>query len=131
LTYGGSADELSRGWGVLLQLVGVLHEEGVPILVGTDTGAPFLVPGRAVHEEMALLVECGLSPLDALRAATVNPARQLGVSDSLGRVAPGYVADLVILSGNPLNDIGNVSRIESVVLNGRLFSASELGTLTR
>ncbi len=108
----------------------LLHEAGVPILAGTDLGNPFLVPGLSLHDELALLVrEAGLSPLEALRAATLNPARTFGLADSLGTVAPGRLADLVLLVGNPLEDITQVSRIAGVVLRGRYLSRVVLDSL--
>lgn len=108
----------------------LLHEAGVPILAGTDIGNPFLVPGPSLHDELGLLVtEAGLSPLDALRAATINPARTFGLADSLGTVAEGQLADLVVLEANPLEDIGNASAIDAVVLNGRYLDRAALDGL--
>jgi imidazolonepropionase-like amidohydrolase len=88
------------------------------LLTGSDAGTPFVVPGASLHEELALMVEAGLSPLEALCAATVAPARFMKRAD-MGRIAPGAVADLVLLSGNPLDDIRNTRRVVGVYLNGR------------
>lgn len=108
----------------------LLHEAGVPILAGTDVGNPFLIPGLSLHDELALLVaEAGLSPLDALRAATINPARTFGLADSLGTVVQGRIADLVVLEANPLEDVGNVSAISAVVLHGRYLDRAALDSL--
>ena len=108
----------------------MVHEAGVPILAGTDIGNPFLIPGLSLHEELGLLVtEGGLSPLEALRAATINPAGTFGLADSLGKVAEGRIADLVLLGANPLEDIGNVSAIDAVVLNGRYLDRAALDGL--
>jgi hypothetical protein len=90
------------------------------IATGTDAANQLLVPGYGVHREMALLVAAGLTPAEALVAATRNGALLLGV-DSLGVVAPGKVADLVILSRDPLSDIRNTTAIERVMSRGRLF----------
>jgi imidazolonepropionase-like amidohydrolase len=76
-----------------------------------------------VHDELALLVRAGLSPLDALRAATSGPASYFAATDSLGSIATGRVADLVLLDANPLIDIANTRRIVAVVANGRLYDA--------
>jgi imidazolonepropionase-like amidohydrolase len=97
-------------------------EAGVTIMVGSDAGAPLVVPGFATHDELALLVEQGgLTPLQALQAATLRPARFMGAADSLGTVAPGKLADLVLLDANPLADIRNTRKIRAVVLNGRIL----------
>jgi hypothetical protein len=126
VTYSGSEDALKRGWGMTLGTVEELNRASVGFLVGTDVGQPYVVPGFAVHEEMRLLVEAGLTPLQALQAATVNPAEYLGVTDTLGNIFEGAIADLVLLDANPLSDIANTHRIDAVVLNGRLFRGEEL-----
>ncbi|HEX2191434.1 MAG TPA: amidohydrolase family protein [Longimicrobiaceae bacterium] len=106
------------------------HEAGVPILVGTDLGVALVYPGSGVHEEMRLLVEeGGLSPFDALRGATVLPARSLGVHGRVGAVYPGLEADLVLLDADPLRDVAHTERIRAVVLDGRLFTRAELDAL--
>jgi len=107
----------------------LLHEAGVVLLAGTDVGIPMLVPGLSLHEELALLVEAGLTPLEALRTATVNPARILGTGDSLGTIEAGRLADLVLLDANPLADIANTRRIRVVIANGRLYRRADLDRL--
>jgi hypothetical protein len=112
------------------RLVSLARRAGVGILAGTDASdEPYVFAGSGLHDELALLVRAGLSPLDALRAATLNPARYLGAADSLGTVAPGRLADLVILDANPLADIRNTTRIHAVVANGRLLDAAERARL--
>lgn len=96
---------------------------------GTDTPNPFVYPGFSLHDELALLVEAGLSPRSALAAATTAPAEFLGATDSLGAVAEGKLADLVLLAGNPLEEIGNTRGITLVVANGRVFSREDLDAL--
>lgn len=112
-----------------LDLVGPLHRAGVPILAGSDASNPFVYPGFSLHDELGLLVRAGLTPMEALRTATINPARFLGVIDSLGTVAPGKVADLVLLDANPLTDIADTKRIRAVIQGGRLFNRRALDAM--
>jgi hypothetical protein len=107
-----------------IALVGTMHQAGVAILPGTDAPLRNSPPGFGLHAELALFVRAGFTPFEALRSATLEPARYFGVLDSLGSVATGKVADLVLLSANPLDDIGNALRIDAVVANGRLFDAA-------
>jgi imidazolonepropionase-like amidohydrolase len=100
-----------------------MHRAGVGILPGTDAPLRNSPPGFGLHGELAMLAEAGLSPFDVLRAATLDPARFLGLLDSLGTVAPGKLADLVLLDADPLADIANLRRIHAVMANGRLFEA--------
>jgi imidazolonepropionase-like amidohydrolase len=90
---------------------------------------PFQVPGISLHEELLRLVEAGLTPLSALQAATIHPARVLGLADALGTVEAGKLADLVLLDADPLADIRNTRRIRAVVANGRLFRRQDLDRL--
>jgi imidazolonepropionase-like amidohydrolase len=110
------------------QIVRALAEHGVPILAGTDTPNPFCLPGFALHDELRLLVEAGLTPAAALRAATSSPARLLGLADS-GTIAPGRRADLVLLEANPLADIRNTTRITAVAAAGRWFDRAALDAM--
>jgi imidazolonepropionase-like amidohydrolase len=107
-------------------LVGRLNRAGVQMLAGSDCPNPFVYPGFSLHDELDLLVRSGLRPAEALRTATVNPAIFLGVTDSLGTVARGKVADLVLLDANPLADIANTKRISAVIQGGRLLDRSAL-----
>jgi imidazolonepropionase-like amidohydrolase len=108
------------------RLVGEMQRAGVGILAGTDTPNPYVYPGFALHDELELLVAAGLSPMEALEAATRNPALYLGMSDSLGTIAKGKVADLVLLDADPLTDIRNTRRIDAVVLAGTMFAPPAL-----
>jgi hypothetical protein len=99
-----------------------MAKAGVGILAGCDG----LVPGFCVHDELAAMVAGGMTPREALQTATINPARYLGRQDSLGRVMPGYEADLVLLDANPLMDIANVRAIRAVLVSGRLLDRKEL-----
>jgi imidazolonepropionase-like amidohydrolase len=116
-------------WHRNLTMVGALHRAGVPLLAGTD-GAPgvFILPGFSLHDELAEFVAAGLSPMEALQTATSNPALFLDRRD-MGTIAPGAVADLVLLSADPVADIHNTTRITAVVANGRLFDRPRLDDL--
>ncbi|MGH7603688.1 MAG: amidohydrolase family protein [Gemmatimonadaceae bacterium] len=108
---------------------GALDKAGVGLLAGTDAPRAFLYPGFSLHEELSLLVRSGLTPAEALRTATYNPAAYLGSLDSLGTVEQGKIADLVLLDANPLVDIHNTRRISTVVANGRVFDAAARASL--
>lgn len=110
-----------------LQMVGALHHAGVPFMAGTDTAAGvYIMPGFSLHDELANFVEAGFTPMEALQTATSNPARFLGMEARLGSVEPGKIADLVLLSANPLEDIRNTRKISIVVANGRVFDRAAL-----
>jgi imidazolonepropionase-like amidohydrolase len=93
-------------------------------MTGTDLGTTYLMPGFSVHDELDLFVRAGLRPLQALGAATLNPARYLGRRDA-GVIARGAVADLVLLDGGPLHDIRNTTRINSVFVRGHLIDPAQ------
>ena len=105
--------------------VRVFAAAGGRIAAGTDASNPMLVPGYSQHREMELLVRAGLSPRESLRAATRNVAVLLGV-DSLGLIAPGNVADLIVLSKDPLADIRNTRAIQAVMARGHLLDADSI-----
>ena len=109
-----------------LQLVGAMNREGVELLAGTDMA---LYPGFALHDELGLLVQAGLTPMEALQTATRNPARYFGLQDSLGVIEKGKLADLVLLEADPLKDIGNTRKISAVVVNGQLVTRSMLDAM--
>ena len=118
--------ETPRDWGpVIARDLGYLremHRAGVPIAAGTDCGVRLVYPGASLHDELALLVEhAGLTPMEALQAATRNVARVLGVADEMGTIEVGKRTDLVLVDADPLADIRNVQRIHAVVLRGRLL----------
>ena len=114
---------------LVLSLPGPMQRAGVLLLAGTDEPNPWVIPGFSLHDELVLLVHGGLTPLQALQSATINPARFLGATDSLGTVAPGKLADLVLLEADPLADIHNTSRIVAVFTAGRYFSRAALTAL--
>jgi Amidohydrolase family len=113
-----------------LEVIGAMQHAGVKLMTGSDFGAnPLLFPGWGVHDEMALLVKAGLTPMEAIQAATSNPATFLGLNNSLGTVAKGKIADLVLLSANPLEDINNTRKINAVIFQGRMFDRAELNRM--
>jgi len=102
------------------------HKSGVRFLAGSDAGFPNVIWGVSLHDELALFVQAGFTPMEALQTATINPAKFFGMLDSLGTVEKGKLADLVLLDANPLEDIHNTQKINAVVVNGRLIPKSEL-----
>jgi hypothetical protein len=132
-----SADTIH--WGDMCGVLCIMHRVGLPILAGTDVttdgvyddafdsrGFP---PGFSLHTELAIYVAEGLTPLEALQTATLNPAKAIRGTDSLGTVSPGKLADLVLLDGDPLKDITNTTAIRAVVANGRYFDRATLDQL--
>jgi imidazolonepropionase-like amidohydrolase len=109
----------------------IMQRVGLPLLAGTDVSAdgPQTGLGFSLHTELAIYVAEGLTPLAALQSATLNPAKLLHATDSLGTVASGKLADLVLLDANPLADITNTTTIRAVVANGRYFDRAALDTL--
>jgi hypothetical protein len=108
------------------ELVGLLYRAGVPLLAGTDAPEPFCPPGAGLHQELELLVESGLTPAAALQAATLNNARALKQQEQLGSLEVGKLADLIVLSADPLADIRNTRKIEWVVRGGRVCDLQAL-----
>ena len=132
-------DEITQGYGTddlatrkkfiekELEVVGMLHKAGVPFLAGTDTPAGVhIFPGYSLHEELQRFVAAGFTPLEAMQTATINPARFFGVEDQAGTVEKEKLADLVLLSANPLEDIANTQKIAAVILNGRYLRRADL-----
>ncbi len=113
----------------LTQVLMRMQRNGVAIMAGTDSGEPGTHPGEELHQELELLVAAGLTPAQALRSATVEPAKYIGADEKLGAVAQGRVADLVLLDANPLVDIRNTRKIDGVVIGGKYFSKIRLNAL--
>jgi hypothetical protein len=126
-----SAEDRQR-WGLIHQreamLMKTLATENAQVLAGSDSGASnnFTFPGWTLHRELAAMVEAGYTPMQALQAATRNPARYLGELDRMGTLEVGKAASLVLLNANPLDDVRNTQKIEAVVLNGRLLRRADL-----
>ena len=110
-------------------LIERMHAAGVPIGAGTDTPIFLSVPGFSLHSELEFLVAAGLSPLEALRSATVRPAEYFSLDDEMGTVEVGKVADLVLLDANPLDNIANTREISAVVSKGGFLSRADLDDL--
>jgi imidazolonepropionase-like amidohydrolase len=133
--------DISKGWSTdpfadreaffqaELKMINEMNRAGVPILAGTDTAAGVRVyPGFSLHKELSLLVQAGLTPMQALQSATRNAGIFFGLTDT-GTIAKGNRADLVVLDANPLENIDNARKIQSVVLNGRYLSRADLDRL--
>ncbi len=111
-------------WGY--DMVARLPAAGVGIMAGTDTPIAFLTPGFSLHEELRLLVNSGLSPIQALEAATVQPAEYFNMQDELGTIEVGKIADLLLLDANPLDQIENTQRIRAVIKDGHWHDRDQL-----
>jgi imidazolonepropionase-like amidohydrolase len=112
-----------------LELTGAAYRAGVPLLAGTDANDTYVFPGSGLHDELEELVKAGLTPAEALTAATSSPARYFGVEAEYGSVAIGKAADLILLRENPLSDVRNSRSIDAVILAGRLYSREKLDAL--
>jgi imidazolonepropionase-like amidohydrolase len=108
-----------RLWQKYIDLVGTMRAAGIRMMAGTDL--PVSADTSPLHEELALLVEAGLTPMEVLQTATRNPAEYLGIQGSEGTVEIGKVADLVVLDANPLEDIRNIGRVHAVIVRGRVL----------
>jgi imidazolonepropionase-like amidohydrolase len=115
-----------RAWETMLALVGGFHRAGGVVLAGTDCPNVAIVSGFSLHRELELLVRAGLSPMEALRAATARPAERLGKADVFGTVTPGRSADLLVLGADPLADIRHTRRLERVIARGRSYDPTRL-----
>ena len=124
---GGTDVESNRRVSALRRrILAALHAGGANIALGTDSPQIFSVPGFAMHHEMALYVEVGMTPYEVLEIGTRRPAEYFGAEDEFGTVAPGRRADLVLLAGNPLDDIANVRGPAGVMIGGRWIPAGEI-----
>jgi len=116
------AEGLRMVMDVLLKITGALHRAGVPIVAGTDVG----VPGHTLHRELELYVKAGMTPLEAIQAATITPARVMKLDSEVGTIESGKRADLIVLDANPLENISNIRKVRLVVTQGRLFNCAKL-----
>lgn len=122
------ADYGSSLWQTNLKLVGAMRRAGVEFMAGTDMGSAvsYIYPGFSLHDELALLVLAGFTPMEALQAATRNAARFAEKLDSIGTIEQGKFADLVLLDANPLEDITNIQKISGVILDGNFYPKQSL-----
>jgi hypothetical protein len=111
------------------KMAGAMFRAGVPMMAGTDAMNPYCFPGFSLHDELAMLVGAGVTPLGALRMATINPANFMGRTAELGTVEAGKIANLVLLRGDPLADIHNTAEIEAVWLEGKYFDRAALSQM--
>jgi imidazolonepropionase-like amidohydrolase len=109
-----------------LSLVGRMHAAGIPIGAGTDTPIGVSLPGYSLHTELERLVEAGLTPLEAIEAATIRPAEFFSLQDQMGTIEVGRRADLVLLDADPLENIANTRTIVAVVARGKLLRPDDL-----
>lgn len=128
-----SKEEVLEGISSYIQALGkmfvALHEEGALLMSGTDTNVPLMVPGFSLHNELEAMVDLGISPYDALRTSTYNPALYLNSLNEFGTIEAGKRADLVLLQANPLEDITNTRLIEGVMVRGRWYTRADLDTM--
>ncbi len=117
--------QASNDW----KLTGELHRAGVPLLVGSDSLDPFVFPGDSFHHELAELVRAGFTPMDALQSATHGAALFLGREKEFGTIETGHIADLVVLSANPVENIANTRKVWAVIRNGGYYDRGSLDTL--
>ena len=113
----------------MFEMVGHMQEAGVEIMAGTDCPIFYLTPGYSLHEELALLVKAGMTPLQAIGAATTKPAQYFKLENELGLIQEGFFADLVMLDANPLEDIRNTIKIDAVIRDGKLHDRAALDIL--
>lgn len=109
----------------MLNMARKIHDTGIPMMAGTDTPIAFLTPGLSLHEELLVMTEAGLSPQEALKTATINPAKYFRLENELGSIKENQWADLLILDANPLEDIRNTQKISAVIKQGKVYGQAE------
>jgi imidazolonepropionase-like amidohydrolase len=105
-----------------LDVVGYLHKIGVPLVAGTDQ----VVPGHSLHRELELYVKAGFTPMEAIQAATIVPARAMKMDHEVGTIERGKRADLIITDSNPLDNISNIRHVKYVFTNGEIYDSAQL-----
>lgn len=120
----GDTEDVFGNWG--LDMISHLKDKGIKIMAGTDTPIYYLTPGQSLHYELELLVEGGLTPLEAIESATLNPAAYFNMEGDHGTIETGKVADVLILNENPLIDISNTQSIYAFIRNGEVFDRKAL-----
>ncbi len=109
-----------------LKIINLIHQAGIPILAGTDFPNPHCYIGFGLHDELEWLVKAGLSPSEALKTATINPAKYFNIASTEGSVAVNKKSNLVLLSKNPLENISHTKTIEMVFVNGKAYTSAQL-----
>jgi imidazolonepropionase-like amidohydrolase len=117
--YGFSDPQNQLRWAKVLQLTKIMHDKGVQILSGSDIPNFGLIPGASLHNELELLTEAGIKPLEVVAIATNNGAEALGIDNRVGTIEAGKEADVIILTSNPIENISNTKGIEAVIVDGR------------
>ena len=110
-------------------MVNFMQKRGISFMAGTDTPIGFLIPGLSLHQELEDLHNSGLSTLETIQTATINPAKYFNIQDSLGRIKSGFIADLLVLDNNPLEDISNTKSILAVIKDGYYMNRAHLDSL--
>jgi len=128
ITYEGEDYRGSR-LEIYFEMIEALHNADARLLLGTDAGNPFVFPGYSIHEELQYLVDAGLTPYEAILAGTRNAAESLNAINEFGTVTVGKRADLILIEGNPLEDVANVNKRSGVMLRGTWFSEDQLRTM--
>ena len=122
----------NRFTGFNQKVAGALHRSGVPIMAGTDAmGLELVAPGSSLHRELQLLLASGLSPYEVIQSATVVPAAFLGKTKEFGTIAVGQRADLLLVAGNPLENLETLKRPLGVMVRGRWVPRQKLDDLLR
>ncbi|MCS6625408.1 amidohydrolase family protein [Roseibacterium beibuensis] len=116
----------NRVYDAYIRMLARVRSAGIPIMAGSDAPNFCLAPGSSLHGELERLVEAGMTPAEAVAAATIEPAKLMGRSQDMGRVAPGYVADIVLTASNPFMDVGAYRDIRWVVAAGRVYDEAAL-----
>jgi hypothetical protein len=119
-----AAARYKASYAAMIRFIGHLYRAGIPLVAGTDE---YLV-GLALHSELALYVQAGLTPSQALQVATLNGAKYTGTLHDRGSITPGKLADLVLIDGDPTEDIADLRRVALVITQGKLISPSQLFT---
>ena len=117
-----TAEQMRARTATNLTVIGALYRAGIPVVPGSDTG----LPGHGLHREIELYVEAGMTPLDAIRSATIVSARAMGLDRELGTIEAGKRADLILVRGNPLNDIRALRQVTHVITAGRIYDPAAL-----
>ena len=109
-------------FGKLVEVVGALHKAGVPIVAGTDQA----VPGHSPHRELEIYVKAGMTPMEAIRSATIVPARAMNLDREAGSIEAGKRADLILVAGRPDREISDIRKVKTVIAAGRAYDCAEL-----